>query len=267
MLESEITNQYRETIDGNSRLEAVLSNTAERLGIDPEEFLGGLLKYDAEHGTYDNRIYADSTVRGALYLKYFVEDSYHVKRQEILSDLVSKVKGNTFVDIGYGAPGLYVEDYIIPNKKELTLLDKFNSASEFSDALLSSITDTDWKSHITLGEYDFDTLKSPGSFDTYILFDSIEHAKDPTNSFQAIIDSAPDGANFLLSLPIGPADEAGGSADEPVHFIEWLTAEEIIDWVKSFNLSIEESQELKLMKGDLWSESGNFSNLIIWAKK
>jgi len=235
--------------------------------MNSDAFFEGLFQYDVLHGSNDNQVYADQKVRGALYLKYFIEGSYHVRRQNILTDFVAKSKANTFVDIGYGAPGLYVEKIILPQKTKLTLLDKFKTAIDFSSSLLTCIAGDSWKENIQLGLYDFNNLQPPERYEAYILFDSIEHASSPDKSFDVIVRSAPTGAKFILSIPVCPAEAAGRSMSDPMHFIEWLTTSEVKTWIQKHNLTLLEAEEVHPTKEDLWAQGSDFYNVLILAEK
>ena len=81
----QLKKQFDLTLQNNEAIRRVLECTAARLGLKLNDFLEGLLYYDANFGEYDNTVYADFRVRGALYLKYFVEGSYHIRRQQLLT--------------------------------------------------------------------------------------------------------------------------------------------------------------------------------------
>lgn len=149
-------------------------------------------------------------MRFVLYMHNILQGSWHIERQQFLYDLVKKHSPNSLVDIGFGIPGKYIKAYVLKKRIKTSLLDCFPSASKFGKELLT-IWDKNWNKVVKFSEYNMDTLKSPGQFDGYIFWDSIEHTKSPTNYLKMIIENSPANATFFFSIPIGPP--------VPVHFM------------------------------------------------
>ena len=256
---------YQETLEANPRVRNVLACTARKLGLETDDTLRGLVRYDNGVGTYDNGVYDDVRVRSALYLKYFVAGSYHVERQNVLIEFLKNIgQAKNIVDIGYGAPGLYVEQCVLAKSDVvLTLMDKFDNAEIFSRAFFScTFPETNWEQRIHFQNFDLDEMKSPGSFDAYILFDSIEHAKHPSECMDMLVQAAPMHAQFLLSIPI-----CSKTGIEDLHFIEWLTDEDAERWLQERGLRIEERRTVTPTAIDLWAEGFAFHNLIVRCTK
>lgn len=264
-MKKELIESYENTLKANIHLQEVFACVAKKLNLAEDDVLAGLLRYDDEIGEYDNTVYDDVRVRAALYLKYFVSGSYHIERQNMLTDMLKKCGDiKSIVDIGYGASGLYVRDYVLKNDDvRLSLLDKFESAADFSRALIEcAYTETNWVRQINFGTFDFDENKSPGKFDAYVLFDSIEHAKDPTKSMDTIVADSPKNAQFILSLPICSMEGI-----EHVHFIEWLTDEDAKKWLEDRGLRVENQEKTAPTETDVWAEGVDFYNLVVRCTK
>jgi hypothetical protein len=268
-LKERLTKQYKNILSSNSELAERIECIAQKLGVETDIFLKGIFKYDIELGTYDNTAFEDIAVKGAMYFKQYIPDSFHIERHNILADMVSSCTNiKSLIDIGYGAPGKYVRD-ILKEKRDVsvTLADRFESSRLFSEALFSCL-DLEWKNKVTLKEFDMNNMKAPGVFDLYIFFDSIEHTKDPDGFFQLTVNNAPKGAYFILSLPIGHSELSGGSNKEPMHYVEWLSVKESKEWVKSFGLKIIREEIARPKKGDFWVEvKEDFYNYIVKAVK
>lgn len=267
--EAKIKDQYFRTLANNKELASQVACVAKQLDGDSGVFLKGFLKYDTDVGTYGNKIYADVAVKAGMYFKYFIEESYQFERQAILSEMVRSCTDiETLVDIGFAVPGKYVLE-TLKNRPEIhmTLLDKFESSITFSETLLSCAT-VNWKDQIKLGTYDMDSDVSPGAFDAYIFFDSIEHTKNPDAFLDTILASASEDSYFIFSLPIEKVEVSGGAKGDPMHFVEFLTEDEIRKWLEKHNLKILEERIAKPKSGDFWLAIGeSFQNLILKTQK
>lgn len=266
--QKKIEEQYRQTLANNQELAAQVACTAKSLGNNPSIFLDGFLKYDTNVGTYGNKIYEDVSVKAGMFFKYFVEESYQSERQAILADMVRSCEGiKNLVDVGFAVPGKYVLETLKERPDvHMTLLDKFQSSITFSEAFLSCVNSV-WKNQITLGTYDMDLNVSPGQFDLYIFFDSIEHTKNPGVFLNTVLSSAPKDATFIFSLPIERIEVSGGEEGDQMHFIEFTSEDAIRGWLKKHNLEILEEKTTKPKAGDVWLPiEDTFYNLIVKAK-
>ena len=267
-IKEKITEQYRKTLSSNKTLKKQVECIANKLNVNQEIFLDGFIRYDTELGSYDNSIYADLSVKAGMYFKFFVEESYHFERQNILANMVQSCPNTkSIVDIGYGVPGKYVLDALKDKNVAITLLDKFDVSNLFSKALFSCVSN-DWKKYIALAKFDMDKNVSPGVFDVYVMSDSIEHTKNPDLFLERLLENAPDHAYFILSIPIEKAEISGGSEEGHVHFIEWRTKDEARKWLKQKGLEILEEKVVKPTDGDYWLEDKDtFYNLIVKTSK
>lgn len=269
-LATNIRGQYQRLLAQNSGLATHLADIAQYLGRDPGIFLEGFIKYDSDVGAYGNKIYDNLVVKAGMYVKYFVQESYQYERQVILRDMVHSCPGvRSVVDVGFAVPGFYVRDLLEErNDVQITLLDKFPSSLTFTEAVFASLGLVAWRSRVTLGLFDMDKGFPPGLFDVYIFFDSLEHTKDPTAFLKTLVASAPERATFLFSLPVERLNVSSGGTNDPMHFIEFKTEEEIRRWIKQSGLTMVEERLVSPMKGDFWlPEEGAFSNLIVKAVK
>lgn len=261
-----IVDQFRDVLNRLPEVHTALMATAKALHMPLRSFLDGMLWYDGRVGSFGNEVYADYGIRGALYLKYFIQGSYHVERQKVLRRFVQTCLtdgSRSFVDIGYGAPALYISDVIAKYGSTVALLDKFESAVVFTEELIKHLF-RDTKQSVRCVVYDLDSQMSPGEFDVYVLFDSIEHAKDPTTSMKKIVESAPKDASFLFSIPIMKKDVLGGSKIDDVHYIEWLTVNDANTWISSVGLRIAEYELVSPnIQVDQWARGIDFKNYLV----
>lgn len=263
----EFEQQIKETLQAHPAVAEVLGCAAAKLGLTINDVHEGFLRYDLDFGLYDNEVYDDSRVRLALYLKYFVADSYHITRQKVLSRfLESQRSGASVIDIGYGAPGLYVTDLVLHQSDiHIILADKYTTAESVSTALLDCLLpDKDWKNQVSFRVMDLDRYEDfTNAHDVYILCDSIEHAKDPTKSLKLLVERSKHDSTFIFSLPITPGSSI---QDNPAHFICWDTQQEAEDWLESCGLKMQEREDVKLQSGDIWAPSdARFYNLMLSA--
>ena len=267
--QKKIKDQYERTLQKNKELALQVACAANKVGESPSLFLDGFLKYDTNVGTFGNKVYEDIAVKAGMYFKYHVEESYHFERQAILSEMIRSCKEiRSIVDIGFAVPGKYVMETLKERPSvHITLLDKFPSSIALSEALLSCLGHP-WKDQITLGMYDMDSTTMPGEFDAYVFFDSIEHTKDPSGFLDKLLASTPQGAYFIFSLPIERIEVSGGGEGDDMHFIEFLSEDEIREWLTSHGLTILEERVTKPKQGDVWLPvEDTFYNLILKTKK
>ena len=107
-----------------------------------------------------------------------------------------------------------------------------------------------------------DTLESPGQYDGYIFWDSIEHTKNPTGYLKMIVGSSPANATFFFSIPIGPP--------VPVHFMSWASEGIAEKWLNDNGLKVISRRTVRPNPTvDLFAESFDepFYNLIVDCKK
>lgn len=233
-----------------------------KLNISEKELEDAFVKYDLDIFGFENEIYESLAMRAVLYLKYQMRNSWHFARQQTVLEQVKQCSPTSIVDMGFGVPSLYVKEYVLQNKEiDLTLVDLFESAFTFSEALLE-ILDSEWKKQVQFKKLDMNTHEYPGNFDLYIFQDSIEHVKDATKYLQKMVTNSPEGASFIFSLPIGPII--------PIHTISWDTTKEARTWLEVANLRVVDEKGVYLNpEGDLWAEQleNNFFNWMVLCQK
>lgn len=220
--------------------------------------------YDSDVRAYGNEVYDDILIRFVLHLHNNLPGSWHVQRQRLICDTLARIRPEAMVEIGFGVPGRYVKSSVLSDQivgGPIHLLDKFSSAREFGSALVNL-----WRgdaSRVVFGEFDLDDAthyKRVPASPTYVLFDVIEHARNPDSGIDQLLCTAPPGACFLLSLPIGPR--------VPVHFIDWPSPNSALKWVRHHGLRIVRTWEIHPNPSvDLFARSiaAPFWNLVVEA--
>lgn len=232
-----------------------------RLSLTEDIAIQTYLNYDLDIFAYENEIYESLPMRLVLYMHNILQGSWHIERQQFLFDLVKKHSPKTLADLGFGIPGKYVKEYVLKEKCRTTLLDCFPSALQFAKELLT-LWDGNWNKLIELREYNMDNLESPGQFEGYIFWDSIEHTKNPTKYLQMITKTSPKNATFFFSIPIGPP--------VPVHFMSWESEAIAESWLKDNGLQVISRRTVRPNpQVDLFADcfTEPFYNLIVDCKK
>ncbi|MEK7662020.1 MAG: methyltransferase domain-containing protein [Patescibacteria group bacterium] len=232
-----------------------------RLLLTEDVVIQTYVNYDLDIFAYKNEIYESLPMRFVLYMHNVLRGSWHIERQQLLFDLVKKHSPKTLADVGFGIPGKYTKEYVLKERCKTILLDCFPSALQFAKELLA-LWDTSWNKTIELREYNMDTLESPGQYDGYIFWDSIEHTKDPTKYLQMIVKASPANATFFFSIPIGPP--------VPVHFMSWETEAVAEKWLNDNGLQVLSRRTVQSNpQVDLFADSFTepFYNLIVDCKK
>jgi len=191
----------------------------------------GLGQQDPEY--YKNERYRKSAARATLYFHNLVIGTYHRERHRLVANFLERTSPRTFMDIGYGVPGAFIADYLQRHATaRAVLLDQDPSAEEFSKAVLGLET-PEILSRISFGTYDMDTQTYPGDADCYLMLDSIEHTRKPTEYLAMLISRSPKDATFIFSIPICPLRGLEG-----FHFMEWLTDAEARGWLTTAGLVV-----------------------------
>ena len=241
----------------NPPLSTEIPQLEELLGVKHDDIIREYIYYDNDIYQYNNEIYETMEIRFVLYIHINRVNSFHVDRQNALSEMMQLYGGKNIIDIGFGVPGQYVrqKDTVAP-EAQITLADKYLPAITFTEKLM---TLKDWNPRgVSLIQADLDTLKLDLShFDTVILFDALEHANNADVSLQYIINHTPPDSKFLVSLPI--------CSLVPVHSIEWNSAGEIKQWLTSRGLEMIQDQTIvPNPETDMFIESlsGDFANYL-----
>lgn len=182
-----------------------------------------------------NEVYRPLPNRVVLHIHNLINGSWHIDRQQAVIDLINQAKPNSIIDIGFGVPSKYVQDYVIPQRKKLFFCDLYDSAFDFTKALMPH-WDNNWRDIISFKQANMDDLKYTGDFDLYLIQDAIEHTKDPAAYLSMLVEKSPKTSKFIVSLPIGPIF--------PRHFMAWHSDQEALDWFTKCGLIVEQQKSV-----------------------
>ena len=202
------------------------------LGLSQDQLISAYANYDTHVFVYNNTVYDDLALRFALFLHYFLKDSWHQTRQELVLNYLEKVQPACIADMGFGAPTKYVFDYVLAQKKKAILVDFYEPAFQFArEAIAARYPEYD--TNITMQKIDMNQHVYPQGVDCYLFQDSLEHIQNAEEYLRKIVQEVKDNTYFIFSLPIGPII--------PSHTIAWDSLEEIQQWLKSCGLTIMEA--------------------------
>lgn len=216
------------------------------LQISKEDIVNSWVIWDTGINDYGNEIYKPVATRVAMHLHNYLKNSWHEKIQDLILKKIIDLGSLRICDIGFGTPHNYVKRYVLENPKNasLVLLDIEPEAIHFAQVLLN-YWDKNYSQHIKLAVYDLDSnMLFDNTTDTYILLDSIEHAKDPTSALKRLVKNATERSKFLLSLPIEIENPI------PEHFILWKNDKEAMAWLNDCGLT-PISKEIVSMNPDI----------------
>lgn len=232
-----------------------------KLNLTKEEVIQSYVNYDLDIFEYENKIYESLPMRFVLHLHNILKGSWHQDRQNTVLEMVRSTKPKSIVDMGFGVPTKYLREHVLKQKIKTVLVDLYESAFRFSEALLDYL-EPKWRSFILFKKLDMNTQKFIGDFDCYIFQDSIEHVKSATKYLTKTVKLSPTNAKFILSLPVGPW--------VPVHTISWDAPEDVKKWLDGCGLKIDKMSEVHVNKKvDLFAEQfeKEFYNLIVLCSK
>lgn len=220
------------------------------LNISKKEVIKQFVYYDLDINAYRNEVFESLENRFVLHLHNLTENSWHEEIQKTVAEYIDYSRTKTIIDIGFGVPSLYVKQSLIYKKYLITLLDKFDSAFLFAEALLNEWSTT-WKDYILFKKFDLNENIFLGKYDLYLFLDSLEHVEDPKTFLSLIVNQSPDNSKFLFSLPIGPLI--------PMHYINWNNIEETIQWLQKFGLKIISQRVINInLDTDLFTSQTGF---------
>ena len=255
--------EFAKSVIYDSRYKEEIEYLLRYFNLTEEQLIQEYVNYDLDVFDYENEVYGPLTMRLVLYVHNLLDGSWHQDRQNTILEFLEKTDFNTAVDIGFGVPTKYLRSYLAnKSTKKFTLVDLYDSAFDFSKALLSKISDS-WEKTINFEKVDMNDINYIGDYDVYLFQDSIEHTKDPTAYLKKTVSSSPKDSKFILSLPIGPA--------VPCHYIEFKDKNTAIKWLEDSGLKIEESKDVfinpkvDLFATDLDEEFYNF--IVLCSKK
>jgi SAM-dependent methyltransferase len=235
--------------------------------ISVEQLKKEVLAYtlDKDVDNYENKQYQKIVARLTLFFHNLVGGTYHRQRHNLVLSFLRKVKPKTFIDVGYGTPGLYLLDYLKEDSiATVTLADQDKSAEEFSTQVFLNEA-PELLSRVKFMTYDMDSQKYPGDFDAYLYLDSIEHTQKPTEYLQKMAHESKHGSHFIFSLPVCKMKGL-----ENFHYAEWLSDDEARKWVQDAGLKIiDEGTAYPNPEVDYFAElvDGGYHNYLVLAKK
>lgn len=253
--------EYAESVIDSPEYKEELKHLFSKLNVTKEEAIQAYLDYDMDVYAYGNEIYESISMRFVLHLHNLLKGSWHKDRQQAILDMLIKVNPESITDMGFGVPTKYVRAYVLKEKISLTLIDLYDSAFKFSEALFDYL-DGSWRNFISFRKLDMNTHEYPGDFDVYLFQDSIEHVKNPQDYLKKIVNKSPKDSKYILSIPIGPK--------VPAHEIGWSSEEEVIKWLKDCGLKIKESKKVFINpEVDLFADQldKEFYNIIVSCNK
>ena len=205
------------------------------LSISKKEIVEGYLFYSLDVMAYSNEVYENLGTRFAMYIQTLLPGSWHIKRQNVVFNMINKIKPKSIVDMGFGIPGKYIKDYVLKNDVDLLLVDFYDSAFDFSEKLLD-IWDSKWKENISFKNLDMNQEKYIDDYDCFLFMDSIEHVNNPSRYLKRTVKKSRPGSKFIFSIPIGPMI--------PSHKIGWKDKEEAVNWLEECGLKIDSEEKV-----------------------
>jgi len=238
----------------------------DRLNYSVEELKEGVLHYTFGIGddSRKNELYRESLMPLVLHFHNLIKTSYHQERQKTAYEYLEKAQAKKFIDIGYGAPGSHISDYLQDYKdSEATLADQDKNAEKFSK-MLFEISHPSLTNRVKYLLHNMNSYNPPKGFDTYLMLDSIEHCDDPTKYLHKLVETSPE-ANFIFSIPI-----CSKKSLDKMHFYEWITTFDADNWLSDAGLEVLESKEIfPKSDTDYFTEfiEGGFFNYFVLCRK
>lgn len=212
---------------------------SKKLGISFEQLINRVLFYTLDLGKVENKDYLnDYSMRSCMRMHALAEGSYHREKYRTVKEMMANPEIKTAIEFGFGIPGDHVFSAFDRGQK-IILSDYDRKAIEFAQATLE-LHQADYKKNIDFRLIDLNKNRYAGDFDAYIFLDSLEHTDDPTKHLRMLADNMPKGAHLITSLPIGQIDMMSHA-----HNIEFLTKQDIIDWLESAGFKIIRTVEAK----------------------
>jgi len=254
--------RFLSSIIDNDRYKSQFQNILDTLSLTKQEVVDSFLHYNLDMLNKEgNEVYRPLPNRAVLYIHNLVNGSWHIDRQQTILDLIKQAEPSNMIDIGFGVPSKYVQDYVIPQRKKLVFCDLYESAFDFAKALLPH-WDDNWQDIVSFKQTNMDALEYVGDFDLYLIQDAIEHTKDPTAYLSMLVKKSPKISKFIVSLPIGPIF--------PRHYMAWQSDQEALNWLAKCGLTIEQQKSVFVKpKVDLFADqiTSNYHDLYTLCSK
>jgi len=233
-LKEKIVTLAKSVID-NQKYKVEFDLLSKKLNISKDDLIKSIINYNIPNEEFENNEYSNILMRLTLHLHNLIEKSYHIEKGETILKYVLKNNPSSLVEIGYGAPSLYVFDRLKRNKKT-TLIEQDESAEIVSKAIFE-VRNINQEA-VNYEVYDMNTNVSVGDYDTYVMLDSIEHTINPTEYLQQLVRNSKENANFIFTIPIMKNYNEDGSKRNKFHFEEWITTEDAEKWLSENGLEI-----------------------------
>ena len=261
-LEEKISN-FIECIYADNNFANEIAYIQEKHNITREQVVASWIFWDTAIRNYSNDVYSSEALRLVMHLHNYLEDSWHVKRQETVLHLLQKTKTNRFCEIGFGTPQKYVKEFLLRPETHIFLGDFERSSLDFASTVLD-FWYVDWKDKVNLELFDLNQNDLPAGYQTYIFQDSIEHAYNPTAVLNKYVSSVPESTYFIFSLPIEIENPI------PEHHICWENESQVLTWLEQAGLVINDSVTINMNKQvDIYSLPlhPEFREIVILASK
>jgi len=227
------------TILNSPKYQGEFQYVSEKLLITFDDIINTVLFYTLDLNKVENSDYFDNyAMRACLRLHALVQDSYHRDKHNAVKNMMNNPQIKTAIEFGCGFPSDYVFAALEQNQ-HITLTDYDQSALTYCKTVLE-YHNKGYKNNISFNAVDINKMENPGPYDAYIMLDSLEHTADPTAYLTMLVDNMPKGAHLITSLPIGNIDTMSHA-----HHIEFLSENDIIEWLESAGLKIMSSVQTK----------------------
>lgn len=208
--------------------------------VDSKDVAQAYFDYEYDVYSFGNEIYNSTEIRFVLYLLSKKRGSWHIKKQNIVDNWLSKLWPCDIVDIGFGVPQKYHLNKIGNNGNgSLTLVEYNQRALDFARAIFLFYQNK--ISNITLlnGEFFGSSIKDKlnATPNVWIFLDSLEHFDSPEEILEECISACGNETIYIFSLPLGER--------VPVHTCSWEDKGEAFEWVKKQNCQILDFSILK----------------------
>ena len=169
-----------------------------KLALSAAEVEVAYMRYASQSMHIGNDIYNDVGTHVAMWIEYQVKCGLHARRQHAVMQQISKHRPERIADIGFGAPTLYLRDYVLrtPGTKA-HLFDKYDASILVGQAVLSRWSES-YGERIEFARHDMDVDRPVTNFDCYLLLDAIEHSRSPASYLERTVAAANQDALFRV---------------------------------------------------------------------
>lgn len=258
MVSDELKSKALKIINDNLSLFQIINK---KFSLTNEQVLETFIYYNSGVEEIDNSIYDSLEIRAAMFIEYLIKASWHQERQNILIEFLNFCNPKTLIDIGFGTPTKYVNEFVLKTEYiKLTLADKFDSAFDFAEIVLESWQPS-FRNQIAFKKVDLNYPQYLGDYEAYIFQDTIEHSTNPKEFLTLNVQASLPNSWFIFSLPIAPII--------PCHFISWSNKEDALNWIESCGLKIIKQKQVFVNPAidEFAKNLGDISNLMLITQK